>query len=544
MMESRLSHELGTLEKLHREARFSRELAFSWFAAAVLGFLFLLAQSWTGWSSPVASLIPLLVGLAAASVAWWRHRQRKADDRAVVALIEREYPELRHLLAAAAEQKPDPATGEFGYLQLRAIDEALRHPRRELWRLGLQKKLADAKAIHFAALSAMVVVLLAISYGARRARPVFGSWAQPEISVTPGDTEVERGTSLVVAARFGGAPPAEATLVITGASGKTRRIPMERRLADPVFGASLDEVAEEGRYHVEYKRGASHDFKISVFDFPSLSRADALLRFPDYTGLTNQTIIDTRRVSAVEGTHLTYTLQFNKPVARARWIGKQRSIPFTITNNDAIGFLADFPLTNSAHYALALEDAAGRTNKFPIEFVLQVLTNRRPELKVTFPRGDPRVSRLEELPLEGQAMDDFGLLKYGVGFGQAGDDPKLVELGGSAPGGQKRDLKYLLPLENLKLGDDQVLAYFIWADDYGPDGKSRRTFSDIYFAEVRPFAETFRADQSGADGQEGQGQGQGQGDAGAKLAEMQKEIVIATWKLQQEKSMSAAAKSP
>jgi hypothetical protein len=425
---------------------------------------------------------------------------------------------------------------------LRVIDEALRHPRRVLWRLGLEKKLADAKAINFAALAGMLVVLLALGYTARGARPVFGAWVMPEVSVTPGDTEVERGTSLVVAARFGGTPPAEATLVITGASGKSRRLPMERRLADPVFGASLEEVAEEGRYHVEYRGGKTPDFKIAVFDYPSLARADALLRFPDYTGQTNQTIVDTRRVSAVEGTRLTYTLQFNKPLVRARWVGKQQSIPFSVKNDNAIGLLTDFPLTNSARYALALEDAAGRTNKFPIEFVLQVLTNRRPELKLVFPRGDPSVSRLEELQLEAEAMDDFGLLKYGVGFGKAGQDPKLIELGQSAPGGQKRQIKYLIPLEDLKLGDDQVLAYFVWADDFGPDGKSRRTFSDIYFAEVRPFFETFRADQSGADSQESQGQGQGQGDTGAQLAEMQKEIVIATWKLQQEKSMSATAK--
>jgi hypothetical protein len=541
MMESRLSHELGALEKSFQQARFCWELALSWLAGMAVGILFLVAQSLTGWNSPGACLIPLLVGLGAAGFSCWRHHRRQPDDRAVVSVIERQYPELRHLLAAAAEQKADPATGEFGYLQMRVIDEALRHPRQQLWSRDLGKKLSAAKTANLASLAGMVIVVLALGYGATRTRPVLGAWMMPEISVTPGDTEVERGTSLVVAARFGGTPPPEATLVVTGASGKTRRIPMERHLADPVFGASLEDVAEEGRYHIEYGRGKTPDFKITVFDYPSLTRADALLRFPEYTGLTNQTIIDTRRVSAVEGTRLTYTLQFNKPVVRARWVGKTQSITLSL-KNDAVALLTDFPLTNSAHYSLALEDAAGRTNKFPAEFVLQVLTNRRPELKLVFPRGDPRVSRLEELQLEGEATDDFGLLKYGVGFGLAGQDPKLIELGQAAPGGQKRQLKYLIPLEDLALGDDQVLAYFVWADDDGPDGKPRRTFSDIYFAEVRPFEETFRAEQSGADA--GESPGQGQGDNGAKLAEMQKEIVIATWKLQQEKAISATAKSP
>jgi hypothetical protein len=80
---------------------------------------------------------------------------------------------------------------------------------------------------------------------------------------------------------------------------------------------------------------------------------------------------------------------------------------------------------------------------------------------------------------------------------------------------------------------DGVVPYFVWADDYGPDGQLRRTFSDIFFAEVRPFEEIFRRDQSGA----GAGAGQrGQGQETAELAQLQKEIVIATWKLQQARS--------
>jgi hypothetical protein len=55
----------------------------------------------------------------------------------------------------------------------------------------------------------------------------------------------------------------------------------------------------------------------------------------------------------------------------------------------------------------------------------------------------------------------------------------------------------------------------------------------MFFAEVRPFEEIFRPDQSGA--AEGGNQGQGQGGSQAtKLAELQKQIVIATWKLQRD----------
>jgi hypothetical protein len=534
MMEPRLRNELDAAERTHRRARLWRELTYGWLGAGAAGVLGLLLQGFFVWISPVLWLVLLLGGIIATGVIWRRHLGREADYSALVAAIEREYPELRHLLSAAAEQEPD--AGGFKYLQLRVVDEVLAHPQRESWKRGLEQKLAAAKIGGVAALTAALAALFVLAYGSSRERPVFGSLLATGVTVTPGDTQVERGSSLVISARFGGEPPAEATLVLVSAPGKTQRLALERHLADPVFGASLSEVAEDARYHVEYAGGNSPDYKITVFDYPSLLRADALLAFPAYTGLTNKIIPDTRRISAVEGTRLTYTLQLNKPVKRARFVSGDSSLDLVLQSN-AMAVLAAYPLTNSARFTLALEDAEGRASKFPADFVLQVLTNRRPELKLVFPRGDQRVSRLEEMQLQGEATGDFGLLKYGIGYGIAGQDPHYIELGGQAPGKEKHSFNYMISLESMGLEEDQVIGYFVWADDHGPDGQPRRTFSDIFFAEVRPFEEIFRPEQSGMSESDSQGQqGQGQQNPSVKLAELQKEIVVATWKLQQKRS--------
>jgi hypothetical protein len=531
-MEPRLRNEFDSAERTLRRARLWRELTRCWLGAGAAGILCLLLQGFFEWTAPILWIIPLLGGIIASAVVVQRHLRRKSDFASLIATLERGYPYLRHLLSAAAEQ--EPTERGFGYLQLLVVEEVIFDPRLISWKRGLEQKLAAAKAGGLAALAAALAALLVLAYGSSRAHPVFGSLLATGVSVTPGDTQVERGSSLVISARFAGEPPAEATLVLVSASGKTQRLPLERHLADPVFGASVGELAEDGHYHVEYPRGKTPDYKITVFEYPSLVRADALLAFPAYTGLTNKTIPDTRRISAVEGTLLTYTLQLNKPVKRARFVGSGASLELTLQSN-AVALLAAYPLTNTAHFTLALEDAEGRASKFPADFVLQVLTNRRPELKLVFPRGDQRVSRLEEMQLQGEATGDFGLLKYGVGYGIAGLDPHYIELGGQAPGKEKRTFDYLIPLENLGLEEDQVLGYFVWADDYGPDGKTRRTFSDIFFAEVRPFEEIFRPEQSGMSENESQGQ-PGQENPSAKLAELQKEIVVATWKLQQQRS--------
>jgi hypothetical protein len=544
-MEARLQTQLGALGQMIRRARLWRALASCWAVAAAVGLALVVIQGLMGrefhrniW------VLPLTIGLAMAVVVLTRRNGQADDIRDLIRKIEPNQLEVRHLLSAAAEQRPAGASGALGFLQLRVIEEVLTHPRQAVWRQHLQQSLALARTGHAGALLALLAIAFALNRGPTHGASALGSSLEDEITVTPGDTQVERGTGLVIAARFGGAPPAEATLVLNSETAKESRLPMARRLADPVFGASVPEVSEAGAYHIEYARKRTRDFKIAVFDFPALVRADAELHYPAYTGLTNRTIRDTLRVSAVQGSRLTYTLQLNKPVARARLVSKEQSLALASQSN-AVAVLPDFWLTNSARYSLELTDAEGRTNKLPTDFVLQALTNQRPDVKLVFPRGDPRVSRLQELQLEAEASDDFGLLKYGVGFGVAGQEPQLIELGQTAPARAKRQFNYLISLEKLGVAVNQAVTYFAWADDYGPDAQARRTFSDMFFAEVRPFEEVFRPDQSGsAEGGNQNGSQGGGGDERVRLAELQKQIVIATWNLQRDKAGAGGVRQP
>jgi hypothetical protein len=536
MIESRLQQQLAAMESMLRRARLRRRLACCWAAMAGGALVLFLVHGFTGWNTRTAWWLLFVGGLLAAFIIWRRERNRPADFRALVATIERENPEVRHLLSTAAEQEPDES-GQFGFLQLRVIEQVLTHRHRILWERSFRRKLSSAANLHLVTLLALLLVL-SIDFRPTwwHAKPGSTSpWFAEEITVDPGDTQVERGTGLVITARFGHTPPAEATLVVVSASGKTQRLPLARHLADPVFGASLPEISEDGLYRVEYGAKKTRDYKIGVFEFPALTRADASLQFPAYTSLTNQIIRDTRRVSAVEGTRLTYTLQLNKPVVSARFIGKDETLALTAQTNSS-ALLNDFTLATSARYSLELVDAEGRTNKTPAEFSIVVLPNRPPEVKVAFPRGDQRVSSLEEMQLQGEAKATYGLLKYGVGYSAAGQEPQFVEMGQAVPANEKRSFTNQISMEKLGVAVDQVVSYFAWADDYGPDGQVRRTFSDMFFAEVRPFEEIFRQDQSASGGQQQQQQQQNQGgNQNTKLADLQKQIVIATWKLQRDK---------
>ena len=103
-------------------------------------------------------------------------------------------------------------------------------------------------------------------------------------------------------------------------------------------------------------------------------------------------------------------------------------------------------------------------------------------------------------------------------------------------------MQYLLALEDLNAQPDQLLTYHFWADDIGPDGKTRRTSSDMYFVEIRHFEEVFRESQSFQDERsqnqrERQG-GQQQGKPGEQLARLQKQIISATWNVKRQADQS------
>jgi hypothetical protein len=157
-----------------------------------------------------------------------------------------------------------------------------------------------------------------------------------------------------------------------------------------------------------------------------------------------------------------------------------------------------------------------------------------------------RVSPIEEVAFRTESWDDFGLSKFGLSYTLSGQEPKDVELGHDTRPDEKQQTAHLLKLEDLGVNPDELISWFLWAEDIGPDGKPRRTATDMFFAEVRPFEEIFRPGD-GSESQQDQQQQQQQGGASRqamKLAEMQKQIITATWNLKRAEDANTTAEKP
>ena len=550
MIEPLLKSQLEPMARRRRRLNLWKALTLLW-AFLSLGVLSAWGGLWlvdrfSGWHTSLSSVIPseapwvAVVALIAGFWTWQREKKWEPDFHKIAVEIEEKNPSLHALLRTAVEQQAETPGGTLNYLQERVVREAVAESFKSNWVESVsERKVFGWQLVHAASLLALILILIQMNFFSRHggSLPNRGALAGG-MSVSPGDTSIEKGNSLVVLARFDSRPPAEVALVLIDPANNERRLPLSKNLDDPVFGGSVPEVATDFKYRVVYGAKKTRDYKVSVFEHPRLERADAQVHYPPYTGLGEKRIEDTHRISAVEGSRVDFSLQLNKPVVSARLLGKDKSILTLVTTpHRASAILTNLELVTSQSYGLQLVDSDGRTNKVPAQFVFDVLKNRTPELKILSPRGDQRVSALQEIRFQGEVWDDFGVKAYGLSYSVPGGQTKIIALNPGASttnlSREKQAFSYLLKLEELGVAPDDLVSYFVWADDIGPDGKIRRTSSDMYFAEIRPFEEIFRQSQSG--GGESSGEQQ-QGNQSTKLAELQKQIINATWKLQRQEA--------
>jgi len=546
MIEEALRRQLQPIADRRRRLYLARRLSICWLICGLIGAGMVGAAWLWGWGlSPAVAV--LCIG-AVLATSWIIHRSRRLqpDYRALARTIEQQHPDLQALLLAAIEQEPQDPDGQMGYLQQRVIAEAVTHATGHDWLQSISKgKLMLAGLGRAAALLFLLVVLSQmlplVSLLPREHKGVLASKGFG-VTVTPGDTSVEQGSPVVILARFEGRVPPAVDLLFGEAGQEPQRITLSRSLDDPVFGGILQDVRSDLLYHVEYAGRRTRDYTISVYQSPELVRADARIVYPVYTKLPEKTIQDTRQVSVVEGSEVTLIFTLNKPVTTARLVPKTGiALGLAVDHQDPNVLTASVTASQSQRYELHMADAQGRSNKLPPRFVIEVHKNLPPELTPVFPSNDVVVSPLEELSLEAEVVDDYGVTGYGLSYALAGTEGRDLVLSSEAAN-EKPQIQYLLAMEELKAEPDQLLTYYFWAEDIGPDGKPRRTASDIYFAEVRPFEEIFRESQSFQDqqnqDQQNNQQGNQQDRPGERLAQLQKQIISATWNVKQQAERS------
>jgi hypothetical protein len=366
----------------------------------------------------------------------------------------------------------------------------------------------------------------------------------PEFSatLTPGDTEIERSSRLVVEATFAKDAPVDATLIVSELDGKELdRIPMRLTVDEKVFGGMIAKVDKDARYHVEFGEGKSRQHTITTFVYPKLEQVDVKITPPAYTKLPPKDIKNTMKISAMEGSSIDFSLKVNKPIKDAELFGEDKtSLPLKPSSKDPTILVATMKAEKTQKWRVHLVDDKERANKNPPWISLTVQSNQLAKIEVVFPKRDVQVSQIQELPVEAKVWDDLGVTKSGASFSIAGKTKDVIFKHGVTEPSKKQEVKELLALETEDTSPRQLVSYHFWAEDTGPQGEVRRAMSDMFFAEVRYFEDIFREGESPP----GPPSKEPKGDTD-KLVELEKQIVNATWRLVRDtnagKTMEAAA---
>ena len=352
---------------------------------------------------------------------------------------------------------------------------------------------------------------------------VAGAYLLPSrltITVEPGDVRVRAGRAVTIRARVSGSA-ALAPALVAGEGPDVVPLAMTA-IADGVFEAIVPEVTASFPYHVVVGAGRSDAYQVTVIHPARVERIDLDYAYPPALGLEPRHEQDGGDIYAPEGTAVTLRITADRPVgATVLVLADGRRLPLGVDGARSTGQLS---VVADGSYRIAFVDDDGIEMPDDTEYFIRTLLDRPPDVRIVRPAGDKQVTALEEVLIEARADDDFGVRSFDLVLQKPGDAEVIVPLQGTASALTVNGA-HTLYLEDLEVAPGDIVSYYVRALDIGRGKPSSESRSDIYFLEVKAFNDEFVAAQSQAMAAGGQAQGV------QDLAAAQKEIVVATWKL-------------
>jgi hypothetical protein len=491
----------------------------------------------------------VLVGVAAAVLVvgagiWglWPARQSPSNAR-VARFIEEADPSLDDRLVSAVDLLDSGASDSEGVSALAApmlADASARASAVEpdsvvsgdlLRRVGLKMGLA-------------LCLVLAVGYVGRHAArqsvdalsfTLFPSRASLE--VVPGSVRIQVGAPLRIEARLVGAVTPVDVRVLRAEEPGQRGDWMSTGMVETGSGAyslDLDAVERAFSYRVAAGRLTSDTYEVRVARPPQVTRIDVEYSYPPELGVESHVEQDSGDIYAPAGTAVRLRVHADGEGVTGR-LRLEEGTTVELKPEGTV-LVAGFAVERDSSYRVALADVGGLTSPGDTEYFIRVLDDRPPQVRVLRPARDREVTRLEEVEVEAEAVDDFGVDRFELVYSIAGGEehvlPFDVRRGSAAVAGKR-----ILYLEDLDVQIGDFLSYYVRARDRARGRQAVEARSDIFFLQVKPFEQEFKLAQS-------QATGGGSPDTSLdELVDAQKQIIVATWQLDRRAQASGGRRS-
>lgn len=475
-----------------------------------------------------------LLALAALFLFLVRPLRKKVQDLQVARLVEQNYI-LSDRLVSVIEFSEDDKGASQALLNRLAVDTSER-----CTRVDPDRVVDIRKSWGYAAGAAMVpiVVGLLILFGpaslsgelSNMLMPFGGSASANTmfISVAPGDALVPKGLDEKIRASLHGFE-SDTSEIFIRKKGETEWIgsPMEPAKKDGDFQFVIFNIQDSVSYYIVSHDIKSPEFSLNVGNLPLVKQLDLNLFFPSYTHLQTQKIENGGEVSALKGTLVKLDSYLNGEAQSARLVMNDGST-VDLTASGPNHFSGQFAVKADGTYHIEVTSKEGQRYNATTEYDISALNDHPPTVVIDKPGRDTKVTSVEEVFTQVKAEDDYGVGSIDLVYSVNGSEERTVSLQGPKSGSPTHLTgTHTFFLEELGLKPGDFISYYARARDNNAVTGPQQAMSDIYFLEVRPFDRKFKQ------GQQSGGGGQG-GDDSDMLANREREIIAATFRVQRE----------
>ncbi len=533
---------MNALDQLNEYlARLERQLRFGALArgaaillAAALGATVLLvlitnayAFSATSVTAARVALWLTLFGAIAAGIwlPWRRLNRRVAATRG-----EQTFPEFeeRLLTVASKDDAADP------FLQLLAADTLHVARASEPARVYPWSRIAGALAAGGGALGVLMWLIMAgpgfWGHGASLlwAGPSRGVGEQPfyDIKVQPGDAAVRRRGDQAISAQLVGIATGKVLLWARYHSAtKWETVLMTPGANGAGYEFLFAGIPESVEYFVEAGGLQSKHFNLRAVDLPGVKQIRVTYNFPAWMGAKAEVQEKNGDLRAVEGTEAAVEIEMDRPLNGGSLVVNEQEL--SLKPGTGNWFSAKVRIDKDGLYYVAGSDNGQRV-RLSEDYFIEARKENPPTIKISKPGRDYKASPIEEVAIQVNAEDDFGLQEVNLHYSVNGGEEKAVSLL-KQRGARDGSGSHLLALEDFQMAPGDLVSFYATAKDARTTART-----DMFFIEAQPFDREYRQSQQG-----GGGGGGGEGEDQNQISQRQKEIISATWNQQRDKRATA-----
>jgi hypothetical protein len=423
------------------------------------------------------------------------------------------------------------------FLELLAADTLVRTEQIDLSSLAPQRGLYALAGVGLGCLGTLLWMVAAMpgfmGYGAsllwtgprKNVAPLYS------MTVTPGDVTVRRNSDQFISAHVIGLRLGKVQMFARYQSGNSwepvTMQPQSTQGSSSDYRFVLTGLPENVEYYVAAGPLISQHYKVRVVDLPSVRKIRVTYQFPKWTGLKPVLQEQSGDLRGIEGTEAKIEIQMDKPLSEGKLsIDDNTTIP--LSNNAENTYTGTIRMNKDGAYHVAALDQ-GQSVRLSEDYFIATDKATPPQISITKPGGDYRASPIEEVRVGVEAADQFGLRDVHLHYSVNGGPDRDVNLL-KTPGAKSADGSHTLRLEDFKLVPGDLVSLYATAKNGYSEART-----DIGFVQIDPFEREFSQSQQGGGGGGGGGGQSNQTD----MSKREKELITATWKQQNDKSITA-----